>query len=43
MHWRAVGEEDVGQTVAVVIEHGHPSGHRLDHVLLGSGVLIEDE
>ena len=39
----AVGEEDVRPTVAVVVEHGEPARHRLDHVLVGRAVLLQDE
>ncbi len=40
---RAVGEKDVQQTVAVVIEHGYPAHHGLDLVLLGGGAIVEHE
>ena len=39
----AVGEVDVRQAVAVVIEHGDAARHRLHHVLLGCRVLVERE
>ena len=40
---RAVGEVDVHQPVAVVIEHRHAAGHRFDLVFLRCGRVLERE
>ena len=40
---RSVGEIDVHQPVAVVIEHGHATGHRFDLVLLRGGRVLQME
>ena len=40
---RAIGEEDIGAAVAVVVEDGYPAGHRLDQVLSGGGTVLVDE
>src|SRR6266700_48573 len=40
---RSVGEEDVEESVAIVVQEGDSAGHRFDLVLLGSGSVAEDE
>ena len=39
----AIGKEDVGPAVAIVVEHGYPAGHGLRRVTSGSLVAFELE
>jgi hypothetical protein len=39
----SVREKDVGTAVAVVIEDRQTTRHRFDHMLLGSGAIMQNE
>ena len=39
----AVGEEDIGEAVAIIVERGYSTHHRLDDMFLRRGAVLQDE